>query len=1725
VFKKGEEIVNLKTEKKLQNIFLKMISSFVIISFIFSMQSCVQSSSNARRAVLNNAQNTNAPKTPAKLPEFIEGNSYIQNGGMIFTSSVNFDLSFTDTLQLRGKDVDNYIRQNGTQVITCLTGRFSASTVNQINVTAAMPHSLYNFVTQTTEYYYALAPSDQTNNKNFCQKPAVINKLFELYPTLTPTYKMSDLCTSITCVNSTFSSSPLEIYSMSGSPITQILTKQLTYTITNKPNISVPIGKTCISNSECLTIGYDCCSLGQCVKDLALKPGIILTSNDYVQALQDILNNPNHIYLYPQYYFICSNLVNNPTNPNTPGNPTSSANARLRKLQDLYNCTNKIEGEMGFCTTTIQNAIIGKEYGPEIEDRRDDRSFNTTYTNSSTSTYAPTAKEDLISIQEISYGEVTLFNYDQMTSEALARPETFTVSSYLTIKGHHNDDTDTGAKIKITIKPPTAVNNDLVIKYKTDASCTPLNTTLAKCEKYYIQGQQMSGDTVALARRGRVTDHFPASNIFKLPTYADTNKTITVMVDGITMRQDLDWQLNATAPSSIQFISSTGGLKVFDTQKVKITFFVDLSVNHVMDSKLKALEQIKETCHCADLNCGLRPVNNSDGKLVDFACIYPDPNPLPPPSTQIAYLSSKNVPVRFFDQTGVSKASLTGDVLPQEGRIFSYRKDNLLNPNNMPDIITPVASVDNYYIGFNEIYGSLNYSSNSAKPAKEVSVVRGKTYDIYVDNGAYSNCVLCGNDYYSQLNKLFPMAQFGGGLVPLQSTTSRTQTNGVRGDDMSFGRACFVPATMLPWSHGLSSDPQTQRLNRMYAQHFYYANGYQRDWYGFDYGAVIGSFDGVKWFAIGTNRRIKADSTKLFLAVNGPFGDLAIESTYTVTINDGSLNPIGSNMITSDLESDGAQCQKFHQCNSDNDCAATLGWDYICSSVNETTTSWPSFDENAKEIPDTMNPNDRLTSILGLSSVGKRCVYRGRGAACTQNYKESVIQTASDSGAIFNRAVSQSQHTCSSNNYCQLISTSGVLSSKFNNRIARFGKVRTDPTSDSFGLGAKVPGRPMEFNAEEQIRSETQKNLGSNRVAAICIPGRDPEQTTFINQNTTAPLAASDFNGDKILGIGMTYKKDEANGVSTYLAACAVTDSTNNYFYAKGTTPNAANSANAELIRNSGTQAISTNALYKFKSIFETTKNIKFPIYSNNTQKIDSLLFTENRCMRAPGASCFADVECAPSKAIADKIKMISAEDATLTAILNKHEIRFWQEELVCSQATPKNDSTYSPINNRCCREVGKTISIASEDTTIPLLNTLVPGIDSVPVSNINVLSSSLRYSRVATVYKDQKTDPANFPQLSVAIANECGAAGLTCKSMILNQYKTFSAYAERTSCSGDWIRNFSNGNHLWSKDRFQSFNTAAFQCMNWLPGNNNFSCAGLEQDDPNCRLIQTSPYSGKAKAIMNYMARLELTGIPQIALESQEFFNTATEGDLSCRSFPSNQNACYPGHPDPTTCTNNVTVAPQNNIGANAANYAYPSQLFTTGAIAEYKDSSNKKLYSASDELNFQSMKKIFKADEVASCLPAGTVMPVGADVNLCCTGFINGKTNKCQLPDFVDVSIYTNRYVSSEAKKLNPTLFDAYGYIKDPSYVQQLACEKSMCASGTLVFGVLVSNLKIPGQEAKDVKLFRFLEGSVASDNANGVLNLFNQGLKLNTHAYCFPAGVNTGGSDDLRIITCGN
>ncbi len=1697
---------------KQANIYWWMNSFFILI-VTFTLYSCVESPNSKKSNSKSNTGSTTASNNTnssgnSTLPNFQNNINFIQNGSNVYNSSVSVDLLIEDLVYLRGAGIDQYIRSTATASNgVCLAIRFPDTAIRKIVVVAGVAANFYNFTTKVKENYYSVSLNNEELNKSLCQKSGLISKLASSYPTLSLVYSLKNICSG-TCTNSTYSSEALTPYNNSGSTLTAIVTTNLTMKINNKSTgSSGDPGKICTKAQECVALGYDCCSNGQCVKDKAVKDGTDTTALEFLQAQNDILSDPNRIYLYPKFYYLCQEAPGTtPTTPST-GDPVAEAKIRLEGLTNLYQCLNRTEGEMGVCSIEYDNPkifditksiAVNEANGTGVfTTRADDRSFKTTFTNTDTT------KETNIIIETISYGGKVIYSIEGMFKTPTSNSATF-INDYVTINPRStnyndpldtvndvNDDLSTNTRIILKKLPENPINKKLVITYRADASCQIINTNLALCEKHYIQGQNSEGASQLERSRKPVTDHLTgvgSAQVFKLPLFADVDKVIKVELEGQQLTEGTDWVLTKQSPQS--YITLMGIRTANDTHKVKIKYYVDrLSYPNVGLSRQYALTKIQANCTCQGSECNLAPVRNTANEITDYQCIYPSP-PLPaPPFSQVAYLSSKSVPVRFFNNAGVAKSAPVSASDKQEGITFEYTSGDTKKPNNISS-----------YVGFNEIYGTISTATGSAKAPKEVNVVKGKTYDLYTEQGMFSSCANCGNDYYSTLNKILPITQFAGGILPLRTISSRTVGDSIRSDDFAFGRACFVPATMIPWSHRPQLTTTSQRMGREALQHFYFANGYQRDWYGFDYGAVIGSFDGVKWFAIGTKRRIKAESNKLFLAVNAYFGDQTIESTFNVTVNDAVTNEYGALMPTSDRDTDAADCQRYHSCNNDQDCAATLGYEYACASVGEINTSWPLFDDNGNELADASKEETRLTSILGLGSTGKKCVYRGRGALCTPSYGS----LGNNENIYFNKSLIGAHHACSANTSCQTIYTGGSTPvSAFNTRIARFGKslkeIYADGSEDLFGLGAKILGRPFSYNGSETVRSELQAALNSNRVKAMCIPGRAPTSNTYETQNVSA--STPEYVGDRVTNIGQTIRASEQSD-PLYMNSCSTFDANKNYYYLTSPTTNQV--TNPIIGRHAATQNISANALIQVNTALKTKGINLDSIFKPVGTTLSTVSYLQNSCLRAPGASCFADQECAPNKIISDKAKQISSTDSAVTAILNAYEIKFWQEELICSQKEDKASSNFDPKNNRCCRDIGKVISIANGNEANGISYDKVPAID-VNLNNVN------RYSRVSTVYQDVKdvASTNNLPNLKIQNA-ACVLGSCPTTTTLTKQFKTFGAIASRTSCSESWVRSFNTGKHDWGGKSLQTFTLSSFKCLNWRPHNTGdtlYSCAGLDPDDPSCQIVQTLASQYKAKEVLKYLEKLELLGIPQIALETKDTFEGSTEGAISCLINTDDPYQLVNPYPNP--------------------NYK-AMDIFSAAPIGpQYSDGGTQGYYSGSQFGNFKSVKKIFKEDEVVSCLPAGTEVAAGTDATRCCTGFIKQKNgvNRCALDDYSDLSVYTNRYVSSEGSSVSDSQIDSQtGYIKDVSTLASLACLKSMCASGVMAQGVLISNLKIPGLEAENVSKSRFLEGSVKADNANGVMDVFNAGLKLNNHLYCIPENLaSSGGQNILNIYKC--
>ena len=164
-------------------------------------------------------------------------------------------------------------------------------------------------------------------------------------------------------------------------------------------------------------------------------------------------------------------------------------------------------------------------------------------------------------------------------------------------------------------------------------------------------------------------------------------------------------------------------------------------------------------------------------------------------------------------------------------------------------------------------------------------------------------------------------------------------------------------------------------------------------------------------------------------------------------------------------------------------------------------------------------------------------------------------------------------------------------------------------------------------------------------------------------------------------------------------------------------------------------------------------------------------------------------------------------------------------------------------------------------------------------------------------------------------------------------------------------------------------------------------------------------------------------------------------------------------------------------------------------------------------------SMKTIFSEDEFNCCIPAGGTIPSGAQATSCCTGTLTNQNGalRCCLGDFTDVSVYLNRYVSSEGRGLSESSYDPEtGYIKDSGQVQAIAEAKGLCCSGKMALGSAIGSLFIPltggtVSQGSDGKTVRFIEGDDAVNNntqTGSRGSLFDAGLKWNNHYYCVPS-----------------
>lgn len=832
---------------------------------------------------------------------------------------------------------------------------------------------------------------------------------------------------------------------------------------------------------------------------------------------------------------------------------------------------------------------------------------------------------------------------------------------------------------------------------------------------------------------------------------------------------------------------------------------------------------------CPDF--GLKAIFDSSNNIVQVLCDNPPPDVGPTPFQDLTVkVSSRSVPHRFFRASDgasiddISTVMATAPTTTQEGTEFSYLiESSHSGPQNVANNI-------------NAVLGQMNINLSKALPAKTINVEYDQTYIVSAISGIYSPCPTCAKDSWFQAFSAFPTTSYGKGLQAIGHTTKRDLyvTNVTNGnyEDTLFGRACYVPVTMLPFTHTTNATLATQRQNRLEAQAALYINGYHRDWYGFNYGALIGSFDGVRWFAIGQGRRVKAKSTKLFLAINAPFADLADLTNISVHItldqggNDAADYDYDPNLDISDARQNQAgTCQRYHQCQTDSDCVSQLGWEYMCADVTKIKFNLPKFDSSANETANDQFSNVGPTNLIGDLPSGstKRCIYRGAGAPCVRNFDQlsTLYPTPSTSkDAAYDPKVRP--WACAPNFFCAQSSQN-----YFNQELVRTPNEIFDVF---YGQDTNILGRPLSYSsATSSLSSLAQSALSSQRSIiptvgptpdmGVCRPGKYLDTNNYVNQMAQAD---SSKRADGINQISSCRGDLGASSGSLNLRtrSCPAIGQNskdtkrygNHIIYDSTNTEN----DNSFALRNQqnmcGKETQSSAGVSPFANLELTALTL-----------VDRPSLYQYACYRRAGSICFSDYDCGPNQLHANEVAFYGSTFFGST----KAERRYWQEYLVCGQgeAVPSlNASTFSTYDlkqNRCCREVAKDLSMYTQVTNTNLVanqygatsaSCTVAENDCAPNTSLiaaDETDATSRYSRYSIVYPFTAS-----PTYATPVATRPYVHGSL--RPVDYQWKTINDTGKLSCCGGGFIRKFADGTHNWAKRDRLKLDLTSLACLNY---------------------------------------------------------------------------------------------------------------------------------------------------------------------------------------------------------------------------------------------------------------------------------------------------------------------
>ncbi len=241
------------------------------------------------------------------------------------------------------------------------------------------------------------------------------------------------------------------------------------------------------------------------------------------------------------------------------------------ELQNLYNCTTPTVDEFTVCVQDYPSASTLMSSAPYVFNAgKDDLTF---------SSFTPTT--GLNNIVQIDYAGTTLFQEKMLSTDS-----EIPLDSAITL-GVTNDNLVTSQTATFQKPVPADAINDVVsIYYKVDGTCERLGTTLARCTKYYTQGQTSSPR--------RSSDHNSGNQVFGLPSYADTSFNVLVNVGGSPVAEGAQtWSLSGN-----NVVFSSTDFPIFDNQEIAITYFVSSNVLELTQSKQDAQAKIDDHCAC-----------------------------------------------------------------------------------------------------------------------------------------------------------------------------------------------------------------------------------------------------------------------------------------------------------------------------------------------------------------------------------------------------------------------------------------------------------------------------------------------------------------------------------------------------------------------------------------------------------------------------------------------------------------------------------------------------------------------------------------------------------------------------------------------------------------------------------------------------------------------------------------------------------------------------------------------------------------------------------------------------------------------------------------------------------------------------------------------------------------------------------------------------------------------